>query len=343
MAAVLYAGADSVKLLLDRGADPNATNKVGASALMWAAPDLIKSRLLIAAGADVNARAKNTERTPLLVAASYPGSVPVLQLLLDHGANIHAKDRRGVHALGRATLSADVDVVRFLVEHGCDPNEPGYGTPVRYARQYLPSLKYLLAKGARVEKDALAQATHWQDPKLIAQWIDRGADVNATAAPYNRTALMARAARLNSIIDGVHLGVQTYSYRDLPMEGIVDAVIKAMTLNGLSECELFAQQVEPPNIATNFWAGIDPKVLGAGADGVPLSQQLRAKAKEDAVIKARDDLRKWRLEVSLDHFREIRKKFDAAGINIHVYNLSFITALQIRKLTEYSSTPRRSA
>lgn len=140
-----------------------------------------------------------------------------------------------------------------------------------------------------------------------------------TALPLS----LARAAQSNSIIDGVHLGVQTYSYRELPMEGIVDAVIKAMKQNGLFECELFAQQIEPPNIATNFWVGVDPKLLGSGADGGPLSDQLRAKAKQEAVIKARNDLRKWRLEVSLDHFREVRKKFDAAGINIHVYNLSF--------------------
>jgi ankyrin repeat protein len=194
MAAVLYADANCVKLLLDRGADPNATDKAGATALMWAAPDIAKVRLLVAAGADVNAVSKNLGRTPLLIAASYPGSVPVLQLLLDHGANIHAKDRRGMHALGRAAVSADVDVVRFLVEHGCDPNEPGYGTTIRYARQYRPTLDYLLSKGANVEKDALAMTAHWQDPKLIEAWIERGADVNARAGPYNRTALMTATA-----------------------------------------------------------------------------------------------------------------------------------------------------
>ena len=194
MVAVLFANADSVKLLLDHHADPNATNKSGATALMWAMPDVAKARLLIAAGADVNARAKNTLRTPLLIAASYPQSMPVLQLLLDHGADIHAKDRLGVHALGRAALSADVDVVRFLVEHGCDPNEPGYGSNVRYARQYLPTLEYLLSKGVKIEKTAIASAAHWQDPKLVAEWIDRGADVNAAEGTYKRTALMTAAA-----------------------------------------------------------------------------------------------------------------------------------------------------
>jgi sugar phosphate isomerase/epimerase len=133
----------------------------------------------------------------------------------------------------------------------------------------------------------------------------------------------AAAARIDSTIAGVRLGVQTYSYRDLPMDGIVDSVIKAMTNTGLAECELFAQQVEPPNPATNFWAGTDPKVLGSGADGGPLQAELRAKAKRTEVMKAREDLRKWRLEVPLDHFRDVRKKFEAAGINVYVYNLSF--------------------
>jgi ankyrin repeat protein len=194
MDAVLFGDSRSVKLLLDHGADPNATDKSGATALMWAVPDIAKVKLLVAAGADANAVSKNLGRTPLLIAASFPGSVATLQFLVDHGASIHAKDRRGMHALGRAALSADVDVVRFLVEHGCDPNEPGYGTSVRYARQYRPTLDYLLAKGATAEKDALAMTAHWQEPKLIEEWIERGADVNARGAPYNRTALMTAVA-----------------------------------------------------------------------------------------------------------------------------------------------------
>ena len=161
---------------------------------MWAVPDLAKVKLLIASGADVNARSTNLQRTPLLIAASYPGSGEVLQLLLDHGADIHAKDRNGVHALGRAALSGDVSGVRFLVEHGIDPNEPGYGTGVRYARHYLPTLEYLLSKGAKVDPDALAMSAHWQDPALIERWIEMGADVNARAGPYKRTALMTAAA-----------------------------------------------------------------------------------------------------------------------------------------------------
>ncbi len=195
MAAALFANADCVKVLLDHGANPNIGNAVGATPLMWAIPDLAKVKLLLEHGADVNAHSTNLQRTPLLVAASYPGSVDVLKLLLSKGANLHAKDRSGVHALGRAVVSADITVVRFLVESGIDPNEEGYGSLTRlYARHYLPSIEYLQSKGLRMFPDVLPAAAHWHPPQLLEKWIAMGANVNARSAPYQRTAVMTAAA-----------------------------------------------------------------------------------------------------------------------------------------------------
>ena len=197
MAAALYAGADCVQVLLDRGANPNAANSAGATALMWAIPDVAKVKLLLAHGADVNARSSKLQRTPLLVAASYPGTVEILQLLVDKGADIHARDRNRMHALGRATLTADVAVARFLMEHGCDPNEPGYpgASPGRrFARHDQAILDYLMSKGLKIDRDTIAFAATWHDPKLIGKWIDMGADVNFRTGPYGRTPLMTAAA-----------------------------------------------------------------------------------------------------------------------------------------------------
>ena len=111
----------------------------------------------------------------------------------------------------------------------------------------------------------------------------------------------------------MRLGAQTYSFRDLPRPAgasdSVDVVIKALTDCGLSECELFAPQLEPQFAA------------GRGQRGAPPSPEA---------VKAREDLRKWRLESSLDHFKNVRKKFDAAGVTIHAYcynmNSSFTDA-----------------
>ena len=106
----------------------------------------------------------------------------------------------------------------------------------------------------------------------------------------------------SSTINGVHLGVQTYSFRDLPRPAgaadSVDVVIGAMTACGLTECELFSPQIEPQFSA------------GRGRRGGPPSPEA---------VKAREDLRKWRLETPIDHFRAVKKKFDAAGITIYAF------------------------
>src|SRR5256885_6407516 len=64
----LYGGAALVKRLLSAGANPNTENVAGATALMWAAPDVDTMQLLLDAGADVNARSDD-RRTPLVVAS----------------------------------------------------------------------------------------------------------------------------------------------------------------------------------------------------------------------------------------------------------------------------------
>ncbi len=87
-------------------------------------------------------------------------------------------------------------------------------------------------------------------------------------------------------VSGVRLGVQTYSFRGLtrpPGHDLVDPIIAAMKECGLSECELWAPQIEPAS---------------------------------------RDAVQAWRLETPLDHFRSIRKKFESAGMTIYAFNYS---------------------
>jgi sugar phosphate isomerase/epimerase len=102
-------------------------------------------------------------------------------------------------------------------------------------------------------------------------------------------------------VSGVRLGVQTYSFRDLmrPAGGdMVDAIIAAMKECGLTECELWAPQIEPPS------------PFGRGRPTPEQAQQTR------------DAVKAWRLETPLDHFRAIRKKFKSAGMTIYAFNYS---------------------
>jgi ankyrin repeat protein len=58
MYAVAFGNAEAMKSILDAGADVNAKNAFDATALIWAAGDPVKSRMLIERGADVNAKSR---------------------------------------------------------------------------------------------------------------------------------------------------------------------------------------------------------------------------------------------------------------------------------------------
>ena len=85
MYAVLYSDAATVGRALAAGADPNIANDAGATALMWAAGDVEKTRLLLDRGAQVNARS-DAGRTALLIAAGRVNNAAVVKLLVDRGA-----------------------------------------------------------------------------------------------------------------------------------------------------------------------------------------------------------------------------------------------------------------
>jgi ankyrin repeat protein len=85
---MLFGTVADVRKLLDSGLNPNAATKSGGTtALMMAAPDVEKMRLLIARGADVNARARS-RFSALMVAAQYQEGDAAINLLLDRGAQV---------------------------------------------------------------------------------------------------------------------------------------------------------------------------------------------------------------------------------------------------------------
>ena len=191
MAATLFGNAQMVQALIKAGADPNHAGVAGTTALMWAVPDVAKVKLLLAGGANVNAKSES-ERTAFLVAASYPRTVALLQLLLERGADLRAQDRAGANALALAVRSADVEVVRFLADRGLDPNALSAGARrAAFPRYDLPTVDYLMSKGLGSAPDILVTAATWQPTETVARWIESGANVNASnAAQYARTPLL---------------------------------------------------------------------------------------------------------------------------------------------------------
>jgi sugar phosphate isomerase/epimerase len=112
------------------------------------------------------------------------------------------------------------------------------------------------------------------------------------------------AAKLDSTVKGVRLGLITGSLNPLP-EGKdpIDAIIEQCVQIGAANVEL-----------VNL---LEPRLVGAVTFAHPPNPMT------PEYEKSRVAVREWRLKTPLDRFREIRKKFDVAGINLFSYVMSF--------------------
>jgi uncharacterized protein len=80
--------------------------------------------LLIAAGAEVDARAANKfDNTPLQV-SMLSASAETAKVLIAHGADVNARQSEGVTALHEAAQSGDLGSVRILLSAGADAAVP---------------------------------------------------------------------------------------------------------------------------------------------------------------------------------------------------------------------------
>jgi ankyrin repeat protein len=205
MYAAAFGSLQSMKTLLAAGADPNAVNAFGATALMWSVSQPAKVKLLLDRKANVNIKAKNG-RTALMIAAWSPGSDRVLDLLLAHGADPKLKAEDGTNFLVAAAIGMNPYGVRLALAKGLDVDSPDPfgGTPLIAAAGNgdVASVKLLLEKGAKVNvvsADAGVQkvkngniqlglftpllvASTYGPPELVRMLIDAGAKVKAADA-----------------------------------------------------------------------------------------------------------------------------------------------------------------
>ena len=167
--AAMRSDAAEVRRLVQSGADVNATQADGATALHWAAyhGDASLASVLLAAGANV-AVANRNGSTPMWLAASR-GDAAVVKALLDKGANANEELPLGRRPLMLAARSGSVDAVLALLAKGADPN----------------------AKESARGTTALMQAADQGHADVIKVLIEHGADVAAASAAVLRDARTA--------------------------------------------------------------------------------------------------------------------------------------------------------
>ena len=192
-----FGSAAQLKTLLDGGFDPNSATKAGGiTALMLAAPDLEKMRLLIDHGANADARSKN-RYSALLVAAQYPGSSAAMNLLLDHGAKVRLPKGEGAPLFNAfptilAAFSGNSEIIGRLHKEGdrvddkmnfigMFPTTPLLEVATTHRTE---SARALLDAGAKVDEadsdgiTILSWAVIANRTDMARLLIERGADVN---------------------------------------------------------------------------------------------------------------------------------------------------------------------
>ena len=122
--------AAAVKALLKTGADVNAAQGDGMTALHWAAAngDAAMVQMLLSAGANIRATTRLGAITPLHM-ASQGGHSQVVAALIAAGADSNVASSTGATALMYAARSGNSDTVTKLIETGADVNakEKGFG------------------------------------------------------------------------------------------------------------------------------------------------------------------------------------------------------------------------
>ena len=111
-----------VEAAINDGANVNAKNEYGTTALMEAAENghTNVAELLIENGVDVNA--KDDDDWTALMWATLKGYTEVAELLINHDANVNAKSKYGRTALMLASLKGHAEVAELLIKHGANVN-----------------------------------------------------------------------------------------------------------------------------------------------------------------------------------------------------------------------------
>lgn len=209
-----------VQFLLARGADPNATNNYGGTPYSVAvdrghphlatlllrhgaketpvsrsAPlrqaavkdQLAEAEALVKRSPEMVNAHDDLRRTPLHFACAQ-GGLPLVKLLLQHGADVNATDFADNTPLHGAAFAGKVDIIKALLAKKADPNHRNRQrvTPLFHAafRGVLPAVEALLDAGADMKtadnlgETALHRAATGGHVEVIKILLDRGLDVN---------------------------------------------------------------------------------------------------------------------------------------------------------------------
>jgi ankyrin repeat protein len=154
--AAMRGDAAAVRTLITQGADVNAAQGDGMTALHWSAlnGDTATVDALLKAGAKTDAVTRDGHYTALHLASSR-GHAAAVTRLVDAGSDVKALTSTGVQPIHLAAEAGNADALKAIIDHGADVNvrDQTHGrTPLIFAtsENRVDAIKLLIAKGADV-------------------------------------------------------------------------------------------------------------------------------------------------------------------------------------------------
>jgi ankyrin repeat protein len=171
--------------------------------------DLDKVRSLLAEGADINARDSQGESA--LLAAPLTGNYEIVRELLNQGADVNVKGDNGYTILMSAASSGKIELLEELLKRGADVNakdsNDNSALTLAIYRHHTDAAKLLIKNKANVNSTekygvtALMMAIITHNIEIVSELLSRGADVTARNAD-NKTALtLAKSSNQNEIVE----------------------------------------------------------------------------------------------------------------------------------------------
>jgi len=255
--AAKNASRDNLRALIQQGANVNAAEADGTTALHWASyrDDVESADLLIRAGAKVNA-ANDLGVTPLWT-ASLNTSVAMVQRLLAAGANPNAALLAGETPVMVAARSGSPAVVEQLIAKGANVNAHGARgqTALMWAvaQQHPDVVKVLLAHGA----DVHARSEVWSQMMAVPP---HGLPEYNREIPHGGDTALMFAARVGDLASAKLLLAAGANVNDADAWGVSATVLAAHS--GFGELvEFLLEKGADPNAAAAGFTALHEAIM----------------------------------------------------------------------------------
>ncbi|KAK6827461.1 serine/threonine-protein kinase ripk4 [Apiospora arundinis] len=236
---LMWAGynAATARLLIDRGARTDCASLGGITALSFAVHDFELTKLIIKKGVEINVEPEDKSKDPLRAAIHATADIRTIELLIEHGADLHDQDDFGDTPLDEALVKDYTEAAKLIIEHD---NEVGFHDN--------------LGDSTLFKAIDHSQRNRW-DLTLIELMIDKGAEVTDLEYETNKSSLVHLLSYENYSKKAAKLLIEAGADVDGSDNNGNTPLIHASRANDLEIATLLINHGAYVNIVNNFGWG----------------------------------------------------------------------------------------